>query len=143
MADEQAATNDDDHFVKPKIPFRKPLVDLSGKLEHKVITSTPVFKTPTSNQPQTSGQESAPKKIPNALTQIKPPKKVFYLEEIKDGTVCKRHYLNNNINTLGEFGSWSYLGLFGKLVNRFQLISTDLINYSPLPHHQVVPPTVT
>lgn len=112
MADEQAM-NDDDHFVKPKIPFRKPIVDLSDKVEPK----TPVFKTPATPQTPASTQEATPKKIPNPLTQLKPPKKVFYLEEIKDGTVCKRHYLNNNVVILGES-----LGLLGKLIHRFQLI---------------------
>lgn len=98
MADEQATTNDDDHFVKPKIPFRKPLLDLKDKVDQKVIAS---------NQPQTPPQEPAHKTIPNALTGLKPPKNVFYLEEIKDGTVCKRHYLNNNVNVLGKFDFWA------------------------------------
>ena len=98
MADEQAAANDDDLFVKPKIPLRKPLVDLSDKVDQKEIASSPAQASA-----QTSAQEQVQKTFPNVLTQLKPPKKYFYLEEIKDGTVCKRHYLNSNINVLGRF----------------------------------------
>ena len=92
MADEQAATNADEPFVKPKIPFRKPVIDLGDKSSQKAVVTN-------------AAQEPAQKKIPNPLSHLKPPNKVFYLEEIKDGTVCKRHYLNNSVNILGSFFS--------------------------------------
>ena len=117
MSDESLSSKDD-QFVKPKIPFRKPTIDLNKKSDDKQVINSienndqeetlsnlkeQLITTTTDDQSQaTSSQQDQIKKFPIALTQLQPIKDVFYLEEIKDGTVVKRHYLNNNINILGR-----------------------------------------
>lgn len=99
MSDEQ---KNEDNFVKPKLPFRRPVIDLNDKPDDKQLNnSTNQLDNNQQKHEQTSSQESI-KRFPSVLTQLKPSKNVFYLEEIKDGTVIRRQYLNNNIIVLGN-----------------------------------------